>query len=296
VPITINAKPFRTRRAGDEGKKDVPTSYIWRGVPLAALVPSMVMGDLQGRRVLVVGASKGLGRAIAVRLDQEGAAISVAGRTTALLESLAEECGGRPHVISCDARDPSDCEMTVERTVAVLGGLDALVFTPGTTVVTELQHAEPEHWRSVFETNVFAAGNMTRAAIPHLEATKGTAIYFSSVSAHLTPPWIGMGLYAASKVALEKSVEVWKLEHADVRFTTIVVGSTAGGEFFRDATIPDEEDLERFSAQWRARGYLPDQQLQPEDQAKAVIDVLTSTAEVDVIWVRPQRLLQLPAP
>jgi NAD(P)-dependent dehydrogenase (short-subunit alcohol dehydrogenase family) len=252
------------------------------------------MGRLDGCRTLVVGASRGLGRGIAAGLDREGAAVAVAGRSVELLESLAAQCGDRPVVVPGDARDPEQCEQLVARTVDALGGLDALVYTPGTTAVTRLADAEPEHWRSVFETNVFAAGQVTAAAIPHLEASRGTAIFLSSVSAHVTPPWIGMGLYAASKVALEKTVEVWKLEHPDVRFTTIVIGSTAGGEFFQTALIPDEAALARFQTEWFARGYLAEEQLQPEDQAKAVIDVLTSTAQMDVVWVRPRRLMQLP--
>jgi NAD(P)-dependent dehydrogenase (short-subunit alcohol dehydrogenase family) len=252
------------------------------------------VGELEGRRILVVGASKGLGRAIAARLDHEGASVAIAGRSVELLESLAQECGDRPLVVPCDARERDQCERGVARTVEAFGRLDAFVYTPGTTVVTELDAAEPEQWRAVFETNVFAANLVTAAAIPHLEASAGTAIYLSSVSAHLTPPWIGMGLYAASKIALEKTVEVWKLEHPDVRFSTIVIGSTAGGEFFRDAIIPDPAALERFQAQWHARGYLAEQQLQPSDQAKAVVDILTSTAQMDVVWVRPRRLLQLP--
>jgi NAD(P)-dependent dehydrogenase (short-subunit alcohol dehydrogenase family) len=257
---------------------------------------SSPVGDLQGQRILVVGASKGLGRAIAARLDREGALVGVAGRSVALLESLTDECGGRPLVLQCDAREQQECEWMIERTVETFGGLDALVYTPGTTVVTELHNAEPDHWRAVFETNVFAANLVTAAAITHLEASEGTAIYLSSMSAHLTPPWTGMGVYAASKVALEKSVEVWNLEHPNVRFSTIVIGSTAGGEFFRDATIPDPADLERFRQEWHARGYLADEQLQPSDQAKAVVDILTNTAQMDVVWVRPRRLLQLPTP
>lgn len=252
------------------------------------------MIDLHGQRILVVGASKGIGRAIAARLDLEGASVAVAGRSLGLLESLADECGDRPLVLQCDARVHADCERMLARTVEALGGLDALIYTPGITVVTELGKAELDHWRAVFETNVFAASMVTAAAIPHLEASEGTAIFLSSMSAHLTPPWIGMGLYAASKVALEKSVEVWKLEHPGVRFTTIVVGSTAGGEFFRDATIPDPVAVEKLRAEWYARGYLAAQQLQPGDQAKAVVDILTSTAQMDVVWVRRRELLQLP--
>jgi NAD(P)-dependent dehydrogenase (short-subunit alcohol dehydrogenase family) len=254
------------------------------------------VGTLAGRRILVVGASKGIGRGIAAGLDREGASVAIAGRSVELLESLAAECGGRPVAVPCDVRDPKQCEEMVARTVEALRGLDALVFTPGTTAVTRLADAEPEHWRTVFELNVFAAGQVTAAAIPHLEASQGTAIFLSSVSAHVTPPWIGMGLYAASKVALEKTVEVWKLEHPDVRFTTIIIGSTAGGQFFADATIPDRSALERFQSEWSRRGYLADEQLQPGDQAKAVVDVLTSDAQMDVVWSRPRRLLQLPTP
>jgi len=103
-----------------------------------------------------------------------------------------------------------------------------------------------------------------------------------------------MGMYAASKVALEKSLEVWKLEHPDVRFTTVVIGSTAGGQFFADAMIPDAAAVAAFQAEWSARGYLADEQLLPEDQAKVVVDVLSSTAQIDVVWSRPRRLMQLP--
>jgi NAD(P)-dependent dehydrogenase (short-subunit alcohol dehydrogenase family) len=250
------------------------------------------MGRLEGQRILVVGASKGIGRGIARGLDREGASVAVAGRSVELLDSLAGECSGRTFVVAGDVRD--QCDDLMARTVQRFGGLDALVYTPGTTAVTRLADAEPEHWRTVFELNVFAANHITAAAIPHLEASRGTAIFLSSVSAHVTPPWVGMGLYAASKVALEKTVEVWKLEHADVRFTTIVIGSTAGGEFFSDAIIPDAAALATFQAEWAARGYLAEQQLQPEDQAKAVIDVLTSDAQIDVMWSRPRRLMQLP--
>jgi NADP-dependent 3-hydroxy acid dehydrogenase YdfG len=251
---------------------------------------------LDGKRILVVGASKGIGRAVAARLDGEGASVAIAARSLERLESLAKECGDRPLVLQCDARERLDCESTVAQTVEMLGGLDALIYAPGITVVAELAKVDPDHWRAVFETNVFAASTVTAAAIAHLEASEGTAIYFSSVSAHLTPPWIGMGVYAASKAALEKSVEVWKLEHPGVRFTTMIVGSTSGGEFFRDATVPDPADVERFREEWHTRGYLAAQQLQPDDQAKAVVDVLTSDAQMDVVWVRPRRLMQLPTP
>jgi len=250
------------------------------------------VGILEGRRLLVVGASRGLGRAFVTRLTTDGARVFAAARNT---EQLAELAEGSDHVrvTRCDVRDPESCSEVVATAVNELGGLDGLVYAPGITVITELWKATPDHWRSVLETNVVGAALVTSAAIAHLEASDGAAIYLSSVSAHVTPPWIGMGLYAASKVALEKCVEVWKLEHPRVRFSTIVVGSTKGSSFFASAEKPSAEDLARFSEQWGARGYLAQEQLEPEDQAKAVVDILTSRAQIDVMWVRPRTLFQL---
>jgi len=251
-----------------------------------------VVETLDGRRMLVVGASQGLGRAIALRLLDEGASVAIAARGIDRLNEMAPE-NERVFPIACDVRDPSACNAVVASAVDRLGGLDGLIYAPGLTVLTELWKATPDHWRVAFETNVIGAGLVTAAAVPHLDASKGAAIYLSSVSAHLTPPWIGMGLYLASKVALEKCVEVWKLEHRNVRFTTIVIGSTGGTSFFANAEKPYPDDIDRFSEQWKRRGYLAQEQLAPEDQANAVVDVLRSGAQIDVVWVRPVTSLQL---
>lgn len=252
------------------------------------------MGALDGKRALVVGASKGLGRAVALRLAQEGAAVSLAARSTGLLEEVQRQCGDGAIVVPCDVCDPDACAAVVARTVEAFGSLDALVYAPGKGVVSELWQTTQEQWRLALDINLVGAGLVTGAAVPHLEASQGAAIYFSSVSANVVPPWIGLGLYLASKAALEKCVQVWKLEHPTVRFSTVVVGSTSGGEFFNNADIPDPDALQRFSEDWWRRGYIAQQQLAPSDQAKAVLDILTSEAQIDVMWVRPRTSLQLP--
>jgi NAD(P)-dependent dehydrogenase (short-subunit alcohol dehydrogenase family) len=257
-------------------------------------VRSATVGRLDGCRALVVGASGGLGRAIAARLDAEGARLAIAARRTGLLVEFSDEVGGQPVVIGCDVRDPEACVSTVEGAVAALGGLDALVYAPGVAVITELARADAEHWHEALATNLVGAGLVTAAAVPHLEASGGAAVYLSSVSAHLTPPWRGMGLYLASKIALEKCAEVWKLEHPSVRFSILVVGSTSGGEFFPHAHKPFPEELGRFQAEWHARGYLASEQLAPDDQAEAVVHVLASRAQIDVMWSRHPAQLQLP--
>ena len=81
----------------------------------------------------------------------------------------------------------------------------------------------------MFDTNVIGAAQITTAALPHLTATKGTAMYLSSVSVSLTPPWPGLGAYVVSKAALDKLVEAWRVEEPSVNFTRCIVGHCGGG-------------------------------------------------------------------
>lgn len=251
------------------------------------------MGALEGRRVLVVGASGGLGREMAGRIHAEGAVVAAAGRRVDLLEDLQSTSGPGMHAVACDVRDPASCSACVERAAAALGGLDGLVYAPGLAVITRLARASAEHWNAALSTNLVGAGLVTAAAVPHLEQAEGVVVYLSSVSAHLTPPWKGMGLYAVAKVALEKSAEVWKLEHPRVRFTSLVIGSTSGGDFFPNADKPFPEEIPGFQEEWRARGYLAQEHLEAGDQAEAVVSILASRAQIDVMWSRPATTLQL---
>jgi NAD(P)-dependent dehydrogenase (short-subunit alcohol dehydrogenase family) len=250
------------------------------------------MGELDDLRVLVVGASRGLGHAFVEGLAERGARVHAVARSRpSFVDSgLAIRTG------TCDVRDATSCLDTVAAATDWLNGLDALIYAPGIAVISELRDATPEHWHSVLATNVIGAAVMTAAAVPELERSQGIAVYLSSVSAHVTPPWIGMGLYAASKAALEKTAEVWKLEHPNVRFTTVVVGSTSGGSFFANAEKPRPDDLKRFQEQWHSRGYLAQEQLEPVDHVEMLSAILTSRAQIDTIWVRPRTQLQLPDP
>src|SRR4029450_6907718 len=112
---------------------------------------------------------------------------------------------------------------------AELGGIDALVYTPAVGPLARLVDTDADPWPRGFDTNVVGAALVTTAAIPHLSASTGMAIYLSSVSASQTAPWPGLGAYAVSKAALDKLVEAWRAEHPAIGFTTRVVGECAGG-------------------------------------------------------------------
>ena len=181
-------------------------------------------------RVVVVGASSGIGRCIGVGLAQGGAQVALLARRKERLTDAAKDAGPGTLAIECDVTDEASCRAAVEEAAAGLGGIDGIVYTPGIGPLVRLVDTDAAQWRQVFDTNVIGASLVTAAALPHLKSSTGTGIYLSSVSASQTPPWPGLGAYAVSKAALDKLVDAWRAEHPDLGFTRLVVGECAGGE------------------------------------------------------------------
>jgi NAD(P)-dependent dehydrogenase (short-subunit alcohol dehydrogenase family) len=175
-------------------------------------------------RTVVVGASSGLGRCIGIGLVQRGAQVALLARRKERLDSAAAEAGGTAVAIECDVTDEASVRAAIDEAATALGGIDALVYTPAIGPLARLADVDADTWRAVFDTNVTGAAIVTAAALPHLTETGGIAMYLSSVSASLTPPWPGLGAYVVSKAALDKLVEAWRTEHPHVAFTRIVLG------------------------------------------------------------------------
>ncbi len=192
-------------------------------------------------RTVVVGASSGLGRCIALGLGARGAQVALLARRKDLLGEAARETGPDALAITCDVTDDDSCHMAVAEAAEGMGGIDALVYATGIGVLGRLAEVDTETWRRTLETNVIGAARITAEALPHLTASSGTAAYLSSVSASLTPPWPGLGAYAVSKAALNKLVEAWRIEQPQVGFTVVTVGDCAGGE---------GDSMTQFNAGW----------------------------------------------
>jgi NAD(P)-dependent dehydrogenase (short-subunit alcohol dehydrogenase family) len=227
-------------------------------------------------RTVVVGASSGLGRCIAIGLAQRGAHVAMLARRRERLEAAAREAGPGSLAIECDVTDELSCRAGIDEAASGLGGIDALVYTPAIGPLARLVDTDAATWRRAFDTNVTGAALITAAAIPHLAATAGTAAYLSSVSASRTPPWPGLGAYIVSKAALDKLVEAWRAEHPGIGFTRLVVGDCAGGEgdsrteFIKDW---DSELAAELAPGWLERGYLSGS-LIAVDELVSVIDVV----------------------
>jgi NAD(P)-dependent dehydrogenase (short-subunit alcohol dehydrogenase family) len=232
-------------------------------------------------RTIVVGASSGLGRCIGVGLTKRGSQTALLARRLQRLETAAKEAGPGTLALACDVTSTESCRSAIGEAAARMGGIDALVYTPAIGPLASLEDTDAETWRRVFDTNVIGAALVTAAALPHLTETNGVAIYLSSVSASLTPPWPGLGAYAVSKAALDKLVEAWRAEHPTVGFTRVIVGDCAGGEGDSMTGFADEWDPDRaieFGTKWAERKYLADSLIEVEELV-TVIDSLIRHGE-----------------
>jgi NAD(P)-dependent dehydrogenase (short-subunit alcohol dehydrogenase family) len=236
-------------------------------------------------RTVVVGASSGLGRCIAVGLARRGDQVAVLARRHEMLVEAAEEAGPGTVAIPCDATDEASCAEAIGAAAAGLGGIDALVYTPGFGPLKRLAETDAATWRRALDTNVVGAALVTRAAMSHLGAARGVAAYLSSVMASTTPSWPGLGAYAVSKAALEKLIEAWQVEHPEVGFTRVVVGDCAGGE--GDATTQfashwDTELAAELFPIWAARNYLTGTLMDVESLVQIVHQVLHTGADARI--------------
>ena len=163
------------------------------------------MSRLSGKRALVTGASRGIGRAVALRLAAEGASVALnyrAGREEA--EAVAAEiaaAGGSAAVLQGDVSVAAEAEALVGAAEAALGGLDILVNNAGATRDNLLMRLSEEDWDAALNTNLKGAFLCAKAAIrPMLRQRFGRIVNMSSVVALTGNP--GQANYAAAKAGL----------------------------------------------------------------------------------------------
>lgn len=182
---------------------------------------------MDGARVLVVGASSGIGRAVAVHAARAGARVCGAARRTEALEAWCSEVGSG-HPITADVADSDSCRRIVTEAVSHLGGLDLLVYAAGVGAMSRLEDANPQTWQRDYAVNVIGPTLVCGAALPFL-ASDGVVSFMSSEAATETR-W-GLSSYAATKAALDATVRAWRIEHPERRFQRIVMGATVGTDF-----------------------------------------------------------------
>jgi NAD(P)-dependent dehydrogenase (short-subunit alcohol dehydrogenase family) len=189
--------------------------------------------QLDGKVAIVSGVGPGLGRANAIALARQGAAVALAARNEEQLQAVAAEIeaeGGRALPVPTNLVDAEQVERLVTRTVDAYGRLDVLVnnafrmdrFQPFDAV-------DLEYWRKIYEVNVWGSLGLTQACVPHLKkaaADGGDAaiVFILSMSMRKIRP--NEGAYASSKAALHTAMQTLALElgPAHIRVNAVAPG------------------------------------------------------------------------
>lgn len=163
------------------------------------------MNRFQGKVAIVTGASRGIGRGIAVRLAQEGARVVVNHRGSAEgaeeTAQLIRDAGGEVLVIQADISQFNEAQRLVQETISAFGQVDVLVNNAGTTRDTLLMMMKEEQWDMVIDTNLKSVFNCCKAvARPMVKRKTGRIVNISSVSG--LAGQAGQTNYAASKAAV----------------------------------------------------------------------------------------------
>ena len=211
--------------------------------------------DLDGNVAVVTGGTKGIGRAIAEDLLEQGARVVIGARTEAAVDRVAEELGERARGVVCDVRDPGNCQALVDSAVDAFGGLDILVNNAGIGIFKPVAEMTVEEWDRLQGTNVNGLFYCSRAAIPHLkERGGGWIINIGSLAGKNAFP--GGAAYNTSKFGLIGFSEalMQEVRHDGIRVSYIMPGSVATSGFSGDG----------------------DWKIQPADIGKIVLDLLAT--------------------
>ncbi len=200
---------------------------------------------LQNKIALVTGASKGLGKAIALRFSQEGATVLLAGRDINSLAEVSDQInnsGGRALAISVDVTDPVSVQQAVDSAVENFDRLDIMVNNAGISMIVPTVELSTDQWRKALETNLFGVFYGCRSAGRQMiKQGGGCIINMSSILGQNAAPM--RAAYSTSKAAVNMLTKVLAVEWAKEK---IRVNAIAPG-YIRTEMVQKSIDLDLFS-------------------------------------------------
>lgn len=200
--------------------------------------------SLEGKTVLITGASSGIGKATAIEFSKLGAKIVASGRNQERLEQTMLELDGEGHIaIQAEITDQSQ----LERLVTECPVLDGAAFCAGVANTTLFNFADKEKYQAVFDTNFFSPTELFRLLVKKKKLGKGSSVVFvvSIGGPRATTP--GNSIYGASKSALETMIHFAALELAPkkIRVNGVLPGMVETPIMHGGGISDEEYDLER---------------------------------------------------
>jgi NADP-dependent 3-hydroxy acid dehydrogenase YdfG len=238
-----------------------------------------------GKRVLITGASSGIGHATARLLAHKGAEVIATARRVDRLEQLAETPGIT--AIGCDITDEAQVASLAEA-VQTMGPIDVLINNAGAAFGLEtVEHSSIDDWRAMFELNVIGTKRMISTFLPSLRRAaeaSGMADILTVTSTSAFTPYEGGGGYNAAKYAEHAMMQVLRLElnGEPIRVIDIAPGMVKTDEFTLNRFSGDAARMEKLYEN-------VDRPLTAEDVAEAIVATLElpAHANVDLLTLKP---------
>ena len=216
------------------------------------------MLDLNGKVAIVTGSTKGIGVALARRLVDAGASVTISSRSQGDIDTVVEQLGERTFGVVADVSDPAACQRLIDATVERFGRLDILVNNAGHGIMKPMAEMTVQEWQAQVDVNLGGVFYSSKAALAHLSATgDGFIINIASLAAR--NPFAGGTGYNASKFGLLGLTEAMMqdIRHDDVRVSLVMPGSV--------------------NTQFQGREQNPERgwKLEADDCARAVMQILS---------------------
>jgi NAD(P)-dependent dehydrogenase (short-subunit alcohol dehydrogenase family) len=199
--------------------------------------------SLAGQSVLITGAARGIGAALARKAAARGARVALVGLEPELLARVADELGPEHLWVEADVTDPEALKAAVQRTVETFGGLDVVVANAGIAPLTTVATASAHALARTIEVNLIGSMLTVHAALPAIIERRGHVLLISSAAAFTVLP--GMSAYCAAKAGLERFGDALRLE---VAHRGVTVASAHPTWIDTDLVRDTEEALPTFAA------------------------------------------------
>ncbi|MBV6791812.1 SDR family oxidoreductase [Xanthomonas euvesicatoria] len=241
---------------------------------------------IEGKVVVITGASSGLGAATARRLSSEGAKVVLGARRAERLDALVQEinaAGGEAIAVATDVTKRADVKNLVDTAVKKYGRVDVLLNNAGVMPLAPFDRLQVEEWEQLIDVNLKGVLYGISAALPHFQAQKaGHLINVSSVYGHIVVP--GSGVYSATKAAVRTISEGFRQEVKPYNIrTTIISPGAVATELLNSIGQKDIVD--------QIKDFVADIAIPADSFARAVSFAISQPADVDIneILFRPTK-------